>query len=191
MKGPVFVAFALTFAISVSGQECDLRVLIRDYESRPTEAAVAITDMQGKLLTETISKGGVAEFCDLGIAPFNVVVGLNVCGQVQVKWLSVYQGQTLEVPVYMRPCHGWVPRGCDFLIRLVDEQGTKLAAASLIIQHQVRLTDRFGRIRLSVGRGKELELIARYAGLREEHFSLACGVDDIDSERTIVLKGER
>lgn len=176
------------FLAALLVHSCDLRVILRDYSGRPTDTQVAIVDMKGTELASVNSQKGIAEFCDLGMVTFNIIVGGDACGQVYVRRLSVRPGFTREVPIYFRNCHGFsILQGCEILLRVKDQHGAVVSGAVVSAGSLSLRTDRFGRVRIPVDTSSESYVTVTASGLARLHTALTCGKEYQLLERTLTM----
>jgi hypothetical protein len=174
---------------------CDLRVVVRDYADNPLdrEDVPVKAIVEGHVVAEASSIRGVAALCDVGIRPFDLVVGREIGGQVTIKALQV-QVRPLLVPVYYRSCHAFpVHGGCRVLLRIEDFSGHRLAGAELQVSKRTSplqaLSD--GRWEFSVPYQTDPQrIIVEVAkpGFETARESLECSPGRTEAERTIVLK---
>jgi hypothetical protein len=161
---------------------CALTVQVVAPNGRHPEASVEVLEKSGRKIEKDQPPGGVARFCDLGILPVTVTVGLKDCEvvvrDVYLKWREPY---TLNVSYDPENCMdealpSSLPN-CKFLIRVNDSKSEWISGAVLRFEDSQRssiTTDKWGRVFFVVRTGTELRGSVTADGFVSQDFSVGC-----------------
>jgi len=159
------------------------------------EATVSVEERNGRRVERDHESSDV-QFCDLGILPVSVTVGLSGCNQVQVKDVPLSWGsQYLLVVTYdVEPCVKETPPPtvplCEVLFRVPDENNKWMDGASIQFDEMAvvpRKTDNHGRALLLM---KLNQRVSGSIGKREDaskRFAISCSRSEPYSEMIIKL----
>jgi hypothetical protein len=187
------LAFALPTALFAA--PCDLKVVVSGYAGRPVrvDVPVRVLGPNGQEIAKAHTTNGVAEFCDVGVQDFSLVVGNEMCGQVIIRLLHIRQRPHV-IPVFYENCHAFrVPSGCQVLLRIQDPEGARLAGATAIgsFLRTARQSDFYGRVELGLPhpRGStHYEVVVNKPGFRSDPVSIPCSRSDYEVEKTVILQ---
>jgi hypothetical protein len=176
---------------------CDLKVVILRDPTHPkpvdpkAETRVVVRKASGEELEPTRIRFGFAEFCDVGLGRFSVIVGSNRCGQVTVDRLFTGH-ETLTIKVYYEPCEGFpVFSGCKVLVRVKDDQGRAIPAAKFQFPKAAFVTDEYGRFRNQLDAGSRAVAVVSAEGFESKEVELFCAEKYQPIETSIQLSRVR
>jgi len=193
----LIAALMLIFAGSAHAQSaCALRVRVYDPDFRPLDSIPVVIRMDdGRIIGHLRTKNGTAELCDIGWGTFSVMVGQEMCGQVEIRHLYISQINTLEVPVVYRNCHGMmIWSACSVLVRVRGQDGRNLTSATLEIAERPNGTlapDAFGRIFFGIRFGETVHLSVSARGYASELRELSCTREKPQIEEILDLRPTR
>jgi hypothetical protein len=193
MKVALFMFLSTTLAYSQSA--CALRVRVYGANLHPTDATVGVRFDDGRSLAPRQTKNGVVEFCSIGWGTFSVIVGQEMCGQVEVKHLYIAEGDTLEVPVLYRNCHGMlIDSACSVIVRAQGPDGNDIPTAKITIagRPNSRYTpDEWGRIFFGIRFGETAAVTLSANGYGAEGREIGCTREKPRIEETFHLRPTR
>jgi hypothetical protein len=186
-------------SVSLAAEEyCSLNVKVIDASGRevlPGER-IAVEERTGRNIERKYVQGGV-RFCDLGITPVTLTVGLPGCNQVVVRDVPLTFGEmvTSLVVADSEACSKAYPHapifGCSFLFRILGPSGNAVAA---FIESpsfkKVLQSDSAGRVMLHGEWNQEVQGTIRAAGYRPQDVLLDCTPENIRVERYITMSPE-
>jgi hypothetical protein len=175
---------------------CSLIVRVVDPQGQRPEVVVGVQEANGRKIETDPTKEDV-KFCDLGLAPVTVTVGLDgACNQVVVKNVPLYWGETsmLTVAYDWELCHERLPiRGCYILLRVSDMTGKWLDKASIDfgrVGTALEETDGSGRALKVLGPGDRVSGTVKLMGYISKPFDLSCP-PRVEPLREVVIKLEK
>ena len=176
---------------------CSLTVRVMGPEGQPLVASVTVRNHAGNRRTDRTSESGMAEFCDLGIKPVDVIVGGDGCGEVTIRDVELVWGKTIVLPVTYSPCwlrgDGPPMTACLILLRFSDKQGLPISDVTIRTRSgdYPGVSDRYGRILTLTGFGTTLEGTASGAGFQNKTFAILCSRSEAVIEREVVLEAKK
>jgi hypothetical protein len=176
----LFCAFEVTVVTPTGLPAAGLSVaMIRDDDKKTVSTATTASD-------------GVVKFCDAPIVPVRIMVastpcGLTTVGPARAEWPDT---QKLLITQNLTRCEEFNPPPlCHVLLRVSDESGGPVQGARLETKASLGpgsvVSDRLGRLFLSIKRMERLEGLIVKEGFQPMPFSEEC-VDD--AEPKIVLR---
>jgi len=193
--------FALLFLVcsklTSAASYCSLKVIVVNAGGDEVEAAVRVTEPNGRILEQENKLGGI-EFCDLGVLPVTVTVGSEAaCNAVTVRNVKLSWGVTSVVKViYDResclhhPPPDPVPL-CRILLRIADGQQHWLSGAQVKLSTPFQHTytaDDYGRVMLRSEHGPDLQGVVSFAGYSLKEFKFPCSLTHFQEEHRLVLE---
>jgi hypothetical protein len=151
-------------------------------QKRPEGVLVSVRENSGRVIGKYTTTEDV-KFCDLGIMPVTVTVGLDTCNQVIVKdiplrWDDEY---ALTVTYNPEPCFSRRPLNlypiCEELLRISNEAGNWIENALIQFdasRFKEQKTDKSGRAFLTMKVGERIEGTISANGYQSKPFSLSC-----------------
>jgi hypothetical protein len=168
---------------SAAKDYCSLRVRVLAPNGQRPEVRVTVREISGRKLEKRQGFSEDLEFCDLGIEPVTVVVGLKGCNQIVINDvpLSWQEPYTLKVTYDYEPCMQEKPPPpkpvCEVLFRVAgaDEKWIDNAIVKIdepaLPQSQ---TDKAGRAFVIVGLNERLRGSVSAPGYSQKEFSFVC-----------------
>jgi hypothetical protein len=174
-------------AASYAQTFCSVRVKVENpYDGRPVRTEVELQEADGKVNWKPTNHEGVAEFCDVGLGLFDIVVGGPVCGRVVIKdWPS-----TLTMRVLYQNCHygGLIlSGGCKLLLRVQGTQSRPIEQAIVNLDQIRRETDRFGRVFLILPDQRDVVVRIAADGYEPREMVIRCDGKRRQIEETVML----
>jgi hypothetical protein len=176
--------YFLCVAPPLVGQDyCSLRVRVLAANGRRPEALVSVQEKNGRKIEREQGISKDVEFCDLGIEPVTVVVGLKGCNQVVINDvpLSWQEPYTLKVIHDYESCmreEGPPPKPvCKVLLRVAGPDEKWIDKAIVKIDEPAlpqRQTDSAGRAFVIVGLNERLRGSVSAPGYAPKEFSFVC-----------------
>ena len=146
----------------------------------------------GRVSPERQTVNGIANFCDIGWGTFSVIVGQEMCGQVEVKHLYISQSATLQVPVLYKNCHGNLfDLACSVIFRIRDPADRPIPSAKIEIAGQSGSTftpDVWGRTFFGVQFGRTADVKVTAEGYVSDERRVECARDKPHLEESIRLQ---
>jgi hypothetical protein len=177
------------WALPIASKDCDIVVSLFDYSGKPTDTVVSLLDSKGSPIQTTVSTNGRAEFCDAGLAPVTIAVGLDICGQVLIRRIEPSARHTQSFPVYYRSCHSFfVPNGCDVVVRVRDLGARPISRAIVSAGVLKVLTDDFGRASVRMSCCKSTEATVKKDGFGPRQVEIECKHDGQAYETVVFLE---
>jgi hypothetical protein len=178
---------------------CSLKVIVVNPEGIEVEAAVRVTEPNGRILEQENKLGGI-EFCDLGVSPVTVAVGSEAaCNAVTVRNVKLRWRVTSVVKVIydreaciQHPPPDPVPL-CKILLRIADAQKHWLSGAQVKVSTPFQHTytaDEYGRVMLRSEYGPDLQGVVNLAGYSPKEFKFPCSLNHFQEEHHLVLEKE-
>lgn len=197
----VLVFAWVTAAAGAEGSYCSLSVHVVSPDGRTLEfARVRVEERNGRTV-EKVQRGGPANFCDLGILPVTVTVGLEgACNQTIVRNVPLEWGEPylLKITGDQKPCLREGPPPpvplCEVLFRVADSDENWVSGATIDVRAPsatLLTTDASGRAHFIVKRGTEVSGTIRAAGHRAARFDLPCTSGNETLEKRITLEEAR
>jgi hypothetical protein len=179
-------------ASPVAAQDfCSLKVRVLTPNGQRLEVPIAVREKNGRNIEK---KQGLAEdvkFCDLGISPVTITVGLKGCYEIVVNEVPLFwkEPYTLKVIYDYKPCQrDLLPPPeplCEVLFRIRDSNGRWVNSAKIDIDepHKSRLqTDNAGRGHLFVKVAQTLRGTVSATGYATKNFSFECSDSGVHEE---------
>ena len=175
---------------------CSLSVRVLSPDGRRPRVPVSVEDSNGRVLDREQASGNV-RFCDLGIRPVTVTVGLPGCNQVVVKdvpltWKNPY---LLTVTYDGSPCFRDYPPPpvptCQILFRVSDVAGKWIQGATVQFDPggpAQRATDDAGRAFVTSRLDQQIGGMVSATGYLPQPFSLTCRRGERIQEEVIKLR---
>ncbi len=172
-----------------------VRVLTPD-QKRSAEVWVSVRENSGRVIEKKAIREDVS-FCDLGIIPVTVTVGLNsACNQVIVKDVSLnWQTQhVLTVTYDPDQCRPEMPPPpillCYILLRISDTAGNWIENAKIQSSKfkAQAITDNAGRTFLPLALGETVEGTINASGYESKKFSISCSRSERYRDELIKLE---
>ena len=169
---------------------CALRVSVVDSTGAPAYTDVKIQRTSGaRLGAKMTDERGVAEFCDLGLDLFDVIVGPPVCGQVTVKSIYFIWPRTRNLRVVYENCHTHGRLGgCQVLVYVRDSNGKPIEGALLKNGQTHLATDRYGRIFRWLSLGDTIRASVEKVGYSGAPIAIECNHTKPFIEQVIKLE---
>ncbi len=196
--GPFVALVICTLSASSYGAEyCSLTVQLKvPPGDTPEHTYVTVVENNGRIVRKE-STGAYVQFCDLGLGPVTVKVGLSACNQVIVTDVPLERGKPYNLFVYYD--FGWclkcsVPipnRQCNFLFRISDEEGKWLENATVHahdLTSRMYQTDSAGRANTFFRPRTPVVVDFTAEGFTPRSGSYSCAAPAWRHEETIVLK---
>jgi hypothetical protein len=186
--------YLMSAAGPVAAQDyCSLHVRVRTPSGQRLEVPVEVREKNGRKTEKEQTPTVDVSFCDLGILPVTVVVGIEGCNQVVItdvplKWKQPY---TLKVTYDVAPCMDHrVPSPtpyCEVLLRVMGSDGKWIGNATVNFDDPSRPqlhTDSAGRAYDLVKLNRILKGTASAPGYTPRSFSIVCS--DVESHEEIL-----
>jgi hypothetical protein len=193
-----FLALLLFAPACASAQAtgCSLVVRVFDPSGKAFPTNVEVREQDGRSI-EKPAKSGVAEFCDLGVAPVAIDVG-PACDRVSVNNVQLKWGKTVDIKVVYdagicEQRHRDVPfagPSCDLLFRVRGPSGQAIPNPLVEVGDSFErkvLSDDFGRAYLRVTWDTPLHARISAAGYNSVILSEQCPRLKGAHDRVIVL----
>lgn len=174
---------------------CSLRVKVVAPNGKRPEAQVEIREKNGRRIEKEQAPGHDVTFCDLGIRPVTVIVGLKEC-EVVVSDVYLRRGKpyTLRVVYDQENCMDERPPTptpyCETLLR-VNSQDTKWVKGATVKfdgRTWVPLqTDEAGRALFSIGKGDSVQGSVSAPRFETTKFSVGCS-EPKSQEKILMLR---
>lgn len=176
---------------------CSLRVNVKDPEGKPVTTFVSVGEQRGQWYNES-SKGGTAEFCNLGLFPVKIKIGWLGCGQLNVEDVYLKWGATVVYDVIYdrRFCavesHEIPLPVCRLLFRFFDADGKGIPNVRIETEGgQAALkSDEYGRLLLHLPVSKSLTGSAVVAGHQKQAIEGRCVTGRLNEESLVRFKRE-
>jgi hypothetical protein len=181
---------------SLAAQDfCPLVVRAVSPDGQRPEVSISVEERNGRNI-ELEQGSEDVRFCDLGILPVTVTVGLAGCNQVQVKdvplsWASEY---LLLITYDVSPCLKESPRPpipvCHVLFRVADERGRWIVGASIRFDEtslRSLITDAHGRALHRMTLNQHVQGSIQKSGYAPRQFSISCTRSEPNREMLIKL----
>jgi hypothetical protein len=180
---------------AISAQNyCSLRVQVLTPSGQRPGALVEVRERNGRKIEKEQAPGHDLEFCDLGLLPVTVVVGLKDCevviSDVNLSWGQPY---TLKVTYDQERCMDERPKApkpfCRVLLRVNTPVKKWISAATVKFDESSRppmQTDQSGRALFSVGLNERVHGFVTASGYNSKEFSVACS-EPKDQEEMLTL----
>ena len=178
---------------------CSIRVLVENAEGKKVTMLVEARGHGGPTVRQQ-SKDGVADFCDLPFADYDIIVGPDGCGQTQVTSIPVSFMTERQVKVVANGCpHTMIPpfmldgpairsMACGVLLRIHTKDGHPVAGAKVVGRSTLQRSDRYGRVWFGLADAEEVELAVTRDGYQRHNVGLSCAGEHRNTEKTIVLE---
>lgn len=163
---------------------CSLSVRVLSPGGQALQTYVTVREQNGRSIERESSAAGDARFCDLGILPVSVEVGLPGCNQVLVRDVPLLAGEMYQLVVTydIEPCvqgkRAPPPTPvCEILFRVTDPMENWINGAEVVINEtkwEPLRTDKAGRALLMISLGQRLTGMIRAGGYATKRFSLNC-----------------
>lgn len=175
-----------------------VRVLSPD-QQRLQEIPISVREKSGRVIEKDTTSEDV-RFCDLGILPVTVTVGIDPCNQVVVRdvplaWKEEY---FLIVTYDRKSCVQDLPPPpfplCQVLLRVADLSGNWIEKASIRLEGTSltpQETDRAGRAEVLLRLGNRVAGVVHAAGYASKSFTIHCSRAERVHELPIQLDGGR
>jgi hypothetical protein len=155
----VFLAFVFYLLSSPSPlaakSYCSLTISVLNPKGQQIEVPIEVREKSGRTIAkQQLPTTGEVQFCDLGILPVDVAVGIEGCNQVSIRdvpldWKEPYRLKVMYDP---EPCLRDPPPApkpyCKVLLRVADADGRCITKANIKFDKPGRkelLTDNAGR----------------------------------------------
>jgi hypothetical protein len=178
------VFYAITVSPVLAAQDyCSLKVRVLTPAGQRLEVPVTVYEGNGRKIDKDQELTKDVEFCDLGISPVKVVVGLKGCNEIVINDvpLSWKEPYTLKVTYDYKPCERELPLPpvplCEVLFRVRDTDGKWIDKAKINVDepHKSQLqTDGAGRGHVLVKVKQPLRGSVNASGYVAENFSVEC-----------------
>jgi hypothetical protein len=178
-----------------AGENCSLRVEVVAPNGKRPEAQVEVREKDGRRIEKEQAPGHDLTFCDLGILPVTVIVGLKECevvvSDVYLRWEEPY---TLKVFYDEENCMEERPTPpnpvCETLLG-VNSQDTKWVKGATV-RFDGRTwgplqTDQAGRALFSIAKGDTVQGSISALGFETTKFSVGCS-EPQSQEKTLTLR---
>lgn len=193
-----FMALAVVgVATQYAADYCSLRVrVLSPDQKRLLEVPVSVRERTGRV-TRLDTTSDDLGFCDLGIVPVTVTVGLHSCNQVVVNDVPLLFGEDylLTVMYDPEPCEPELPPApipvCEVLLRVAGVEGRWINGASVEFQTRElspRQTDAAGRSLLTLRLNQQVSGVIRASGYTPLAFSVTCSRQSKLQEKTLNLQ---
>jgi len=178
---------------------CSLKVRVLTPKGERPEALVAVQERNGRNLEKEQGLSDDVQFCDLGLLPVTVVVGLKGCNQIVVNDvpLSWREPYLLTVTWDFEPCLEEKPPApvpvCEVLFRVSGPDGRWLDKATVSFDAPTRpplQTDSSGRARTLISVDQRLEGSVSVPGNSPKKFSVGCSRSEPIHEEMVTLGGQ-
>lgn len=179
---------------AVGATYCSLEVRVIDESGQDIEATVKVAE-PGRQVREQLFEGVPVRFCDLGIRPVKVIVGVEGCNRVVIEDVHLDWGETARLLVVYRyyPCDRRLPSppGCNVLLRV---RSAKVWAKEIPIfsgpdkRFKVGETDEFGRWMMRLAPNSHQELFIDGGTLGSASSSVDCVPGKSLVEHEIILR---
>jgi hypothetical protein len=177
-------AFYLGMADSAFGTQnyCSLQVQVQTPTGQLPEALVEVREENGRKIEKEQRPGHEVQFCDLGILPVTVTVGLKDC-EVVVKNVYLRWGQTytLKVIYDQERCSDEKappPKPlCQVVLRVKAQNKAWIGGAVAKFDDTSRppaVTDQAGRAMFYLGLNERVQGNITARGFNAKEFSLGC-----------------
>jgi hypothetical protein len=180
--------------IAAESTYCAFEVKVASPSGTPV-AGVTVALIRGHKTTFSETRtdvNGIARLCDAPLETMDIVVGFDLCGSVQVRYLTPRWPGTERVFVtYVKHTCGFASfrTDCFVLLRIEDEAGRPVSGARFEGKPsngpEADVSDVFGRLFRSLKRGEKLEGVVIKEGRKSAHVSQECSDD---TELKVVLK---
>lgn len=188
---------------AAAGEEshCSLVIRVLSPDGEYVDAVVRVVEESGRAIEKENEQPGI-RFCDLGIRPVNVIVGLDsTCNQVTVRNVPLDWGKEyhLTITYDLNPCLHHPPPPpeplCEILLRVADsKQGHWIPGAVIEFSTpsvQARTTDEYGRAFLVVRAGSEVQARVKAVGYKPQEIRPRCqGRGKIEHHVLLQTEGE-
>lgn len=176
---------------------CALEVLVKSPSGAtvPAVSVIWLNETLGFEFKTTTDRQGMARFCDPSInARFTARVGNGVCAltvhEIPQNWKETRRIEVIYQDCKIKEMFGF----CHVLLRVHDQQNQPLLGAELTLQSAQPLiqgsflSDRFGRIYLSIGWGITSLGVLQLDGYSKQTLKLECEPKSSTSERIEILR---
>jgi hypothetical protein len=175
---------------------CSLRVQVVAPNGKYPEAQVEVREENGRNIKKEQAPGHNLEFCDLGILPVTVVVGLKECevvvSDVYLRWGRPY---TLKVVYDQENCMDERPPPpkplCHVLLRVNSQDEKWVNNATVKFEGRpwpAIQTDAGGRALFSLVKGETVQGSVAASGFGTTKFSVACPEARVQEKTLTLLK---
>jgi hypothetical protein len=150
----VFYLLSSPFPLAAKGY-CSLTISVLNPKGQRIEVPIEVREKKGRTVSkQQLPATGEVQFCDLGILPVDVIVGIEGCNQVLIRdvpldWEEPYR---LKVMYDSEPCLRDSPHPpkpyCKVLLRVADADGRWITKANIKFDQPGRkelITDSAGR----------------------------------------------
>ena len=181
----------LCIPVAAAQSYCSLTVQVETKAGLRPEVPVTVLESNGRKIEKEQSPTKSVHFCDLGILPVTVIVGVNGCNQVVINDvpLSWHEPYTLKVTHDYESCmKETLPPSrpkCKILFRVMNSRKEWVSKGTIDFDTGKRAplhTDNSGRAFLSADIDGKIEGFASAAGLSAKHFSITCPTSRIHEE---------
>jgi hypothetical protein len=195
------LAFTLCVTPSSQAQDyCSLRVRVIAPDGRRfADVLVAVNEPNGRTLEKWQKSKQDVEFCDLGVSPVTVTVGLKGCNPIVVNGVRLFwqEPYTLKVIYDMEHCMRETPPPpkllCQILFRVRDSAGEWIKNAELKFANSVHSkfqTDNAGRALFSMGLNDQIQGTASAPEHATKTFSVTCSESEVREELLVLEKNK-
>jgi len=180
--------------VAVGAAYCSLEVRVVNDAGQDIEATVKVAEPRRKV-REQLFEGEPVRFCDLGILPVKVTVGVEGCNRVVIEDVHLDWGETAKLLVVYRyyPCDRKVvqPPGCSVLLRVQSANGwLKDIPVFKGPDKGLRMgeTDEYGRLMLRLTPNSHQDLLIDGGALGNAMATVDCVPGKPLLEQSIVLR---
>lgn len=176
---------------------CSLSVRVLSPSGQRPGTYVTVREQNGRTIEKEVQPPEDIRFCDLGILPVSVEVGLPGCNQVLVRDVPLMAGEMylLTVTYDIEPCVAGkkapppVPL-CETLLRVTGPEGSWIVGAEVAfddVTYMPSRTDVSGRLLVVLSLSQRLSGVVRASGLSPRRFELTCTRDSQRQEQLLRL----
>lgn len=196
MSLPVLSILPIVLALGIQANTdnfCAIKLIVTTDDGRPIPSTAAeLRDRSGRVVARTPIKNGTGEFCDFGIGPHSILIGGNSCGAVEIKNVHLRYKLPQTFDVILNLCLGEGDEegnACFKYVRVLGDDGKPISYAHVerVSSSETNLTDRYGRIFLTVDPGKQDSFVFSKEGYKSSKLQFNCGPIG-RSETAVVLK---
>jgi hypothetical protein len=166
---------------------CAVKVVI--WDNPANGIPVELIGPEGKVVSQTLTRYGEADFCDFGFGRHSIVVAPNSCLPVMLQNIRLrFETQILHVT--LNPCpHYQGTQGCEIHFRISAISGKPLPSASIDVVglSDPFIADRYGRARAGLLPGSTGTFTISARGYQTQTLKLTCR-NSVEIDQSVVLR---